>query len=196
MSQKEIQYINASQDSAAERFGEAFYRSVRDKIEDFRTIIFLCIGSDRSTGDSLGPIAGHKLQLSLWDSADVKVYGTLAKPVHAKNICQVLENIRAARSNPFIIAVDACLGKFESVGFLTIGEGPVHPGAGLCKDLPAVGHIAVTGIVNVANGMDFAVLQNTRLHLVMLMADVIHEGILSGLKILRKRDSKIYENIV
>ena len=26
-----------------------------------RGVVFLCIGTDRSTGDSLGPLIGHKL---------------------------------------------------------------------------------------------------------------------------------------
>jgi putative sporulation protein YyaC len=107
-----------------------------------------------------------------------------------------LQTIHEAALDPLIVAVDACLGKCESVGFLTIGEGPVYPGAGLCKNLPSVGHISITGIVNIANGMEFSVLQNTRLHLVMLMADVIHDGILIGLKHLKKKDSGLYENIV
>ena len=34
-----------------------------------RPLIFLCIGSDRATGDSLGPLVGHQL-LTLFSQSD------------------------------------------------------------------------------------------------------------------------------
>ena len=55
--------------------------------------------------------------------------------------------------------------------------GPVKPGAGVNKELPAVGDIHITGIVNVSGFMEYFVLQNTRLHLVMKMAKTIANGI-------------------
>ena len=43
-------------------------------------VMFLCIGTDRSTGDSLGPLVGHKLRRQRLKGA--AVIGTLDKPVH------------------------------------------------------------------------------------------------------------------
>ena len=80
-------------------------------------------------------------------------------------------------NDPFIIGIDACLGKVRSVGIVQIGEGPVKPGAGVNKDLPAVGNAHITGIVNVSGFMEFMVLQNTRLNLVLNMAKTIADGI-------------------
>ena len=194
---KNIQYIDVMSENAVEDFKEVFFRYIQYKLDEYSRFIVLCIGTDRATGDSLGPITGHKLMSSLRNRhMDVSIFGTLEKPVHAKNINQTLDFIRAAYEKPFITAVDACLGKPESVGFITIGEGPVNPGAGLSKDLPTVGDISVTGIVNVATGMDFAVLQNTRLHLVMKMAEVIHDGIFAGLENFYKNYGRINQNIV
>jgi putative sporulation protein YyaC len=183
-------------DSAAGSFSEIFRENIRSKLFLYNHIVILCIGTDRATGDSLGPLAGHKLQSSLSGEPLVSVYGTLEKPVHAKNIFQTMQRIHEIHGNPLIIAVDACLGKLESVGFLTIGDGPVSPGAGLCKDLPSVGHTSITGIVNISSGMDFSVLQNTRLHLVMKMAEVIHDGIIMGLESLHNTEGLIWRNIV
>ena len=54
--------------------------------------MFLCIGTDRSTGDSLGPLVGHKLRRrSLRGAA---VIGTLDKPVHAMNLELYVRYIR------------------------------------------------------------------------------------------------------
>jgi putative sporulation protein YyaC len=187
---RNVHYINALKESAALTFAELFHENVKPKIHMHNHMVILCIGTDRATGDSLGPLAGHKLKASLSSQVFASVYGTLEKPVHAKNILQTMEFINDKYANPLIIAVDACLGKLESVGFLTIGDGPVCPGAGLCKDLPSVGHTSITGIVNISSGMDFSVLQNTRLHLVMKMAEVIHDGIVLGLDSLQKFEAR------
>ena len=40
------------------------------------------------------------------------------------------------------------------------------PGAGVNKDLPPVGDLYITGVVNVGGFMDYLVLQNTRLYLI------------------------------
>lgn len=137
--------------------------------------ILLCIGTDRSTGDCLGPLVGTKV-LS-YDNNFYKVYGTLDHPVHAGNLKEKMEEIRSNYANPFIIAVDACLGQLENVGFVSLGDGSLQPGAGVNKNLPPVGQIHITGIVNVGGFMEFLVLQNTRLNLVMRLADTIANGL-------------------
>jgi putative sporulation protein YyaC len=142
-------------------------------------IICVCIGTDRSTGDSLGPLVGTLLSKDprpgLW------VYGTLNDPVHALNLQETLEKIACEHPHSLVIAIDACLGHFKSVGSIQLGLGPLKPGAGVNKTLPEVGHIHITGIVNVSGFMEYFVLQNTRLSLVMNMAEVISASIKKAL---------------
>ncbi|MFZ5597859.1 MAG: spore protease YyaC [Bacillota bacterium] len=140
-----------------------------------RDRVLLCIGTDRSTGDCLGPLIGTKMMEISQDY--FHVYGTLEHPVHASNLKEKLEQIQSRFKDPCIIAVDACLGNIENVGHITIGEGSLQPGAGVNKDLPAVGDIHITGIVNVGGFMEYLVLQNTRLNIVMKMADLIACGL-------------------
>ena len=137
-------------------------------------IIVLCVGTDRSTGDCLGPLVGQKLETIQNES--IHVYGTLDEPVHAKNLKDTIQEIENKYENPFIIGIDACLGKTESVGCITVEKGPVIPGAGVNKNLPPVGDIHVMGIVNVGGFMEYIILQNTRLSLVMKMAEIISAG--------------------
>ncbi len=138
-------------------------------------IIVLCIGTDRSTGDSLGPLIGTKL--SSCPGNGLKVFGTLDLPVHASNLKEKMDEISAAHDRPFIIAVDACLGSMDNVGCINIGDGPLQPGAGVNKNLPPVGEVHITGIVNVGGFLEYMVLQNTRLNIVMKMAELIVEGL-------------------
>jgi putative sporulation protein YyaC len=144
-----------------------------------REVVVICIGSDRSTGDSLGPLTGSKLQ-SLHRYPHV--YGTLDEPVHATNLAETLDRLKRQYESPFLIAVDACLGRLDSVGCVTIGKGALKPGAAVKKELPAVGDVYVTGIVNVGGFMEHLVLQSTRLQLVMKMAETIASGIAYGLQ--------------
>jgi putative sporulation protein YyaC len=140
-----------------------------------RPIVFVCIGTDRSTGDSLGPLVGSFLEEK--DIPSFHVYGTLDEPIHAVNLDERLKQIMIKHHNPYIIGIDACLGKMKNIGVIQVGDGPVKPGAGVNKELPAVGDIHITGIVNVSGFMEFFVLQNTRLNLVMKMAKTIANGI-------------------
>lgn len=135
-----------------------------------REIIYLCIGTDRATGDCLGPLVGTRLK-GLLGSAHV--YGTLEHPVHATNLEQVVVDISDCYNKPFIVAVDACLGSVKRVGYINIKRGCLKPGTALKKALPEVGDFHVSGVVNVGGFIEHMVLQNTRLHTVYKMADII-----------------------
>jgi putative sporulation protein YyaC len=140
-----------------------------------RPLVYLCIGTDRSTGDALGPLVGEQLRAGLRGEAEVM--GTLQEPVHASNLPDVVGALRRREPAAVVVAVDACLGRLESVGTITVGAGALVPGAGVNKALPEVGAAFVTGTVNVGGFMEYFVLQNTRLHLVVRMAEVIGRGL-------------------
>ncbi|MEG6617242.1 spore protease YyaC [Peptococcaceae bacterium 1198_IL3148] len=142
-----------------------------------RPLILVCIGTDRSTGDCLGPLVGSKLSEANQDF--YQVFGTLDKPVHASNLQDKLTEIYQSYDNPLIIAIDACLGQLENVGTVSIAAGQLKPGAGVNKNLPGVGDLHITGVVNVGGFMEYLVLQNTRLNLVMRLAEFIKDGLLA-----------------
>ena len=144
-------------------------------MDENRDIIFLCIGTDRSTGDSLGPLIGYKLKLII--SKKLYIYGSLESPIHATNILTILDKIKANFNNPYIVAIDAALGSVNNIGKVIIENKPLAPGAAFNKSLPAIGNMSIKGIVNISGGMDFTLLQNTRLYTVMTLADSISNGI-------------------
>lgn len=133
-----------------------------------RPIVVLCIGTDRSTGDSLGPLTGTLLSNTRLQH--LNVYGTLHAPIHALNLKEQLDMINQTYCKPFIIALDASLGGVKSIGLLITSNSPLKPGAALKKELPAVGDISLTGVVNVGGTMGYTVLQSTRLSVVYDMA--------------------------
>ncbi|SDC40834.1 putative sporulation protein YyaC [Pelagirhabdus alkalitolerans] len=141
-----------------------------------KEVVVICIGTDRSTGDAMGPITGSLLKK--WRHLQLKVYGTLKEPIHAVNLKEQLLVIQNRHPNAFFIAIDACLGKPSSIGHITASIGALKPGLALKKDLPEVGNLHITGIVNASTPVDYVVLQNTRLHLVMEQAETIARTLL------------------
>lgn len=150
-----------------------------------RQIVCICIGTDRSTGDSLGPLVGSKLDRLKLNG--LTVFGTLDHPVHAVNLQDTLRLIALEYQETTVIAIDACLGQLSSVGNVQLGVGPLKPGAGVNKKLPEVGHLHITGIVNVGGFMEYIVLQNTRLSTVVKMADTIASSLFLSVARLRDR---------
>ena len=138
-------------------------------------IVFLCIGSDRVTGDCLGPYVGYRL--SQHQLPGIFVYGTLSQPVHAVNLSDITDFI--SKNHPFalVIAIDASLGDERHLGYVTIGNGSLYPGAAVQKDLPPVGDIYITGIVNIAGILEYSdFTDNKHLSTVITLADTIAPG--------------------
>ncbi|MDD4112310.1 MAG: spore protease YyaC [Herbinix sp.] len=171
-SKNRIVYFNSNEQNSAYEMGLALSVLIKEHVLYDKNIVFLCIGSDRATGDCLGPIIGYKLSKYI-NQPNIHIYGTLEHPVHAKNLKDTVTMINQKHDNAFIIAIDASLGKSDHIGYITLGEGPLKPGAGVDKDLPEVGNLFITGIVNFSGMLDHMLLQTTRLNVVMSMADQI-----------------------
>ncbi|MCL2566323.1 MAG: spore protease YyaC [Defluviitaleaceae bacterium] len=171
-------YIYANDYKAREEIGRNISFALDEAMKDFSEICVLCIGSDRATGDSLGPIVGQMLQSAL-SLSPIKIYGNLRTPAHAVNLQSTLEKIYTENQNPFIIAVDAALSKSPShIGRLNTGIGSLKPGSSVGKSLPNVGHFYITGVVNWMPSIEsLTILQSTRLGNVFEMAEVIAGGI-------------------
>ncbi|MGG7144972.1 spore protease YyaC [Clostridium nigeriense] len=164
--------------------GEFLYRNLKEIIKDNRNVVFLCIGTDRCTGDSLGPLVGYKLK-SFYKGLpknNIYIYGSLESPVHSKNILDIIDKIKMNFNNAYIIAIDSRLGKINNIGKVFIENKPISPGLALNKNLPPVGDLSITGIVNISGNYEFIILQNTRLYTVMSLADCISKGIIYFIK--------------
>ncbi|WP_047153312.1 spore protease YyaC [Aneurinibacillus tyrosinisolvens] len=161
-------------DHSEEQAVQQLSQNLQQRLKIYRgysDIVIFCIGTDRSTGDALGPIVGSNLERMY--PSNTTIYGTLDSPVHAVNLQETIDLVKANHHNPLIIAIDACLGQLNSVGKITVSHGPIKPGAGVKKQLPEVGTFHITGIVNIGGFMEYFVLQNTRLSIVMKMGEII-----------------------
>lgn len=166
-------YFNSDDKSVTKNLSNHIYNLIRNYNKEYNDIILLCIGTDRSTGDSLAPMIGYKLKN--YKNNQVYIYGDLINTVHAKNLDETINKIYSNHANPLIIAIDACLGKIDHVGFIEANYGEIKAGSGVGKDLTPIGDIHIIGIVNFSSnkGMDYLLLQNTRLSLVMKLSEII-----------------------
>jgi len=144
--------------------GKDLSMAIRKYIKvDLDDLFIICIGTDRSTGDSLAPLVGSMLT----EKGYKNVIGTIDDPVHAVNLDDKLKLIPEGKT---VLAIDAALGKLHNVGKLHFNKGSLSPGAGVGKELTNVGDFNIQGTVNVSGHMEFLVIQTTRLSLVMRMA--------------------------
>ncbi len=169
-------YINTEKPDSSEKIARLLEGCIKTNGKSWSEIVFLCIGSDRVTGDCLGPYIGYRL--SQYHIPGVFIYGTLQNPVHAVNLSSILSRINHLHPQALIIAIDSSLGEKKHLGYVTIGNGSLYPGAAVQKDLPPVGDIFITGVVNISGILEYLTLQTTRLATVISLADTITQGIL------------------
>lgn len=147
---------------------------------EYDKIIFFCVGTDRVTGDSFGPIVGYKLRYLFKDVEEVEIYGDLDENICANNANDIIKHIRSKYKNPFIIAIDSAISKKDNIGKIVIENSGMHLGKALNKKINYIGNLSIKGIVSQNVNIpqyNFKLLQNTSLGLVMNMADVVSSGI-------------------
>ena len=184
---RKVAYYDTETGFEAEKFAARLLILLMNEMRQSgrRQVVFLCIGTDRSTGDSLGPLIGSRLETEA--DGDAVVIGTLENPVHAVNLERTVKKLNEQYPDAIVVAVDAAVGSRDHVGFVTIEHGPLRPGLGVRKELAAVGDISITGIVGGAENGDPLFLQSIRLSVVMRLADCISRSISLGMRIIGRR---------
>lgn len=148
--------------------------------QKYSSIIFLCIGTDRITGDSFGPLVGYNLKKFYACNKIIKIVGDLENTVQSNNIEDKYNQIMNTYKKPFIISIDSALSAQENIGKIIVEEGGIELGSGLRKNKMSIGDMSIKGIVarNTNNSRcNFAMLQNTHLGLIISMVEIVANGI-------------------
>lgn len=153
--------------------------TLKKLLEKFpRTPIILCIGSDLSVGDSLGPVTGTLLKEQL-AGLNCYVYGTLSKPITAHEVKYMNEFLRSTHPDNPIIAIDAAVGLAGDIGLIKLAPKGIKPGSGANKKLALVGDASIMGIVAEHSMFNYSLFSATRLNIIYKMAKIIAEGVSS-----------------
>ena len=137
--------------------------------------VVVCVGSDLSIGDSVGPVCGSMLQQR--KKSDLFIYGTLQNTVTANEVEYMHAFLRDTHPGAPIVVIDAAVGSAGDIGLIKLAEGGLQPGAGANKKLRRLGDVGIYGIVAEKSLFNYALLNLTRLKLVWQMADRIAEGV-------------------
>lgn len=140
--------------------------------------VILCIGSDLSVGDSLGPVTGTKLKERL-AGTNCYVYGTLSRPITAHEVKYMNDFLKATHPASPVIAIDAAVGLAGDIGLIKIARRAIKPGSGANKRLAKVGDISIMGIIAEKSVFNYALFSATRLNVVYKMSEIIAEGVTS-----------------
>lgn len=138
--------------------------------------VVLCIGSDLSIGDSLGPVTGTKLKEKL-AGLNCYVYGSLSKPITAHEVKYMNEFLKFTHPGSPVIAVDAAVGVAGDIGLIKVAKRGIKPGSGANKKLSKVGDVSLMGIIAERSVFNYSLFSATRLNVVYKMAEIISEGI-------------------
>ncbi|MGN0818901.1 MAG: spore protease YyaC [Christensenellaceae bacterium] len=137
--------------------------------------VILCIGSDTTISDSLGPIVGSKLQEK---ALPCFIYGTLSKPITAKEIESVRRFVASAHPYSPVLVIDAAVTESSEKGYIKFLSDGIKPGLGINKDLPKLGDCSIIAIVCEKKTFLKNISTATRLGEVYRLADTISEGVL------------------
>lgn len=138
--------------------------------------VIICIGSDLSVGDSLGPLTGTKIKQRL-TGLNCFVYGTLSKPITAHEVKYMNSFLQSTHPSSPVIAVDAAVGVSGDVGLIKISKSGVRPGSGANKKLSKIGDASIMGIVAEKSILNYSLFSSTRLNIVNKMSDIICSGV-------------------
>lgn len=166
-------YLNVYyyEENAVKKIGEFIKKHKQNNCD----IVVLCIGSNNSTGWSMGSIVGSMLK----DKGIPNVHGTLDKTINEENLIKNLFQIKIKYTNPFIIAISSDLGDIDDIDSIILRNEALN-----CELLYSfkVGNLSIKGIVNKLDYDCLAQMRNADLFSVYSMAKVISSGIENALK--------------
>lgn len=120
--------------------------------------VVICIGSDKITGDRLGPLVGDFLTEIY--NVDAFVYGKSGKNVNGINFAHYQSHIASCHSDSIIVAVDSCLGQRPDVGTIKLTNKGVRAGGALGRQNERIGDLGILGIVGEYGKDNFNILKN------------------------------------
>ena len=160
-------YIDSKDRRAQYELNNCIYELIEKIPKSYKKISVICIGTDKSTGDSYGPLVGYLL--SKYTLYEFDLYGTLHDPVHALTLEKAIQQINLEET--LVIAIDSSVGYSEYVGYIGVKYGAITPGSGVGKKLPSIGDIAISGIVAISGLAPLLMLQSASLGMVYTMAE-------------------------
>ena len=167
-------------------FVNEFENKLQDLKEGYSNIIFLCIGSGKIIGDSIGPFIGKRLKEV--ENEIVQVYGTTDNMVNFVNAKEIIESIYSSYEKPYLINVDSTLSNSRGSGDIVLEKGYIKLGKALNKTICFYSNVNIKCIVGKNYNQitkNLEELNNVKLPDIVNMSSIVTYGIK---KVLQKVD--------
>ena len=132
--------------------------------------VVICIGTDKISGDSLGPLVGSLLRERY--ALPCPVYGVEGKTVNGLNLPDYRRFLETHHAGCTVIAVDAAVGEESEVGTIKVRTGGIKAGGALGRDDP-IGDVGILGVVGARGGDALSTLMAVPYPEVVELADLI-----------------------
>lgn len=144
-------------------------------------IVFLCIGTNKVTGDCFGPYVGTFLKKSFNEFQNIKIIGDLNNDItynEIKNLEKIIEN---ECKNSLIIVIDSALSDKENIGKVFVQNRGLKYAEGLRKQNNRIGNISIKAVVgkNANNSFrNFKTLKGVSIESVQTLSNFVARGII------------------
>ena len=168
--------------STLETFEDRFISYLHER-ENFSHLVFVCIGTKKLIGDSIGPVVGERLR-SL-ENEYVHVYGTMENNINFLNGRETIEEIYRKYREPCLITIDAALSNTNKRGDIVLGSGYMKIGKALNKSVCFFSDINIKCIIGnyyKDREENLRELRSARASEVYRASRIVSEGVKNSLK--------------
>ena len=130
-----------------EEFKKSFFKQIYKVKNKFSDYVFLCIGTNKITGDSFGPFVGNFLLQEMPYQNNIHVIGNMNKNISYLNAEYNIKKIYKKYKKPCVIAIDSALSNPKNVGKILVTNSKIKLGEGVGKRRQEIGNISIKGIV-------------------------------------------------
>ena len=122
-----------------------------------RKLVFLCIGTTKIIGDSVGPKVGDRLRAR---GIDAFVYGNTLRQVTAINVDDYIKMIKSRHAGDLVVVIDSALGKVTDIGSIKVTKNGIKPGGAFNRGKERVGDVGILAVVGDADADRMLELKN------------------------------------
>lgn len=166
------------------KFVKDFEKKISVYVENnYSNLVFLCIGTDKIVGDSVGPLVGNHLKNL--QNEYLQIYGTLDSTINFINAKDIIEGIYQNLENPYLITIDAALSDVNNKGDIVLSDGYIKIGKALHKSICFYSNINIKCVVGKAyleKEKNIKELEKVSTEEILKMAETVSSGIKNVLK--------------
>ena len=167
------------------------FSNILKRNKENKKLIFLCVGTNKVIGDSIGPMVGTNLINILkckrdfnFKNSNIKVIGDMSNNISYNNIEDYMKKIKKLAGNNFIIVIDSALSSENNIGKIFIHDRGLKYAESLKRKNNVIGDVSIKAVVgkNTQNRLkNFKILRNASTKRVMTMANILSKGIIDAM---------------